>query len=193
MSLLKRAGDLVYTFRFLKLLVTKFENTEAFKLGLIDKDGKKLRKSESSEDKSAYTPFHRLVFNIKKLMAKVPGGSSTLASYGAALYLIKEKYGVSESQIEKGLKELGFDMSDFLGESSQWFVLEDGRLSPGQYRVRHEKVLNKTLDEFVKPKDAIIVQEGAYPVGSIFGLNIYEAIHKRTNQTIYITIDELLT
>jgi len=192
MSLLKRAGDLVYTFRFLKLLVTKFENTEAFKLGIIDKDGKRLRKSESSEDKSAYTPFHRLVFNIKKLMSKVPGGSSTLASYGAALYLIKEKYGVSESQIEKGLKELGFDMSDFLGESSQWFVLEDGRLSPGIYRVRNEKVLNNTLDEYVKPKDRILVREDAYPIGSIFGLNIYEAVHKPTNQTIYITIDELL-
>jgi len=192
MSLLKRAGDLVYTFRFLKLLVTKFENTEAFKLGLIDAEGKKLRKSESPEDKSAYTPFHRLVFNIKKLLAKVPGGSSNIATYGSALYLIKEQYGISESDIEKGLKKLGLDTTDILGESSQWFVLEDGCLSPGLYRIRNEKVLNKTLDEFVKPKDQIVIKEKAYPVGSIFGLNIYEATHKPTNQTIYITIDELL-
>ena len=41
MSIIKRAGDLVYTFRFLRLLTTAFEDTEAFKLGIIDKDGKR--------------------------------------------------------------------------------------------------------------------------------------------------------
>ena len=41
MGLLKSAADLVYTIRFLKLLVTKFEDTEAFKAGIIDKDGNK--------------------------------------------------------------------------------------------------------------------------------------------------------
>ena len=41
MGILKSAADLVYTIRFLKLLVTKFEDTDAFKKGIIDKDGKK--------------------------------------------------------------------------------------------------------------------------------------------------------
>lgn len=192
MSIIKRAGDLVYTFRFLRLLTTKFENTEAFKLGLIDEKGKKLRKAETPEEKSIYTPFIRLVFNIKKLLAKVPGGSSNIATYGAALYLIKEEYGISESNIEKGLKSLGLDYTDILSESSQWFILEDGRLSPGSYKVKNEKVLSKTMDEMVKERDWIVVKEDAYPVGSIFGLNIYEATHRRTKQKIHITIDELM-
>ena len=41
MGIIKRAGDLVYTFRFLRLLTTPFEETEAFKQGIIDKDGKR--------------------------------------------------------------------------------------------------------------------------------------------------------
>lgn len=192
MSIIKRAGDLVYTFRFLRLLTTKFENTEAFKLGLIDENGKRLRKAETPEEKSIYSPFIRLVFNIKKLLAKVPGGSTNIATYGAALYLIKEEYGISENNIEKGLKSLGIDYTDILSESSQWFILEDGRLSPGSYKVKNEKVLSKTMDEMVKERDWIVVKEDAYPVGSIFGLNIYEATHRKTNQKIHITIDELM-
>ena len=67
MGIIKRAGDLVYTFRFLKLLVTSFKDTKAFELGLIDEKGKKQKRPDSAEERDAYTPFHRLVFNIKKL------------------------------------------------------------------------------------------------------------------------------
>ena len=75
MSLISRAGDLVYTFRFLKMLTTPFDETDAFKLGIIDKDGKRIKskKVETSGEKSAYSSFHRLVFNIKKLLAKAMG------------------------------------------------------------------------------------------------------------------------
>lgn len=199
MGIIKRAGDLVYTFRFLRLLTTKFEDTEAFKLGIIDKDGKRLKSYDlnnmenRSNYKEYYTPFHRLVFNIKKLLAKAPGGDTRLASYAAALFLLKEHFGINETNIEKGLKKLNIDITDILGEGSTWFLLEDQRLSPGSYRLKHDKVLSESLDEVAKRKDSIIVKENAYPVGSIFGLNIYEAVHKNTKKKIHITIDELLT
>ena len=70
MGLLSRAGDLVYTLRFLRLLTTPFDKTTAFELGLIDEKGKKLKKPETKDEKGAYNTFHRLVFNIKKL---IPG------------------------------------------------------------------------------------------------------------------------
>jgi len=198
MGIIKRAGDLVYTFRFLRLLTTKFEDTEAFKLGIIDKDGKRLKSYDlnnmdnRSNYKEYYTPFHRLVFNIKKLLAKAPGGDTRLASYAAALYLLKENFGVNEGNIKKGLQKLNIDITDILGEGSTWFLLEDQRLSPGYYRIKHDKVLSESLDEVARKKDSIIVKENAYPVGSIFGLNIYEAVHKNTKKKIHITIDELL-
>ena len=40
-----RAIDLIITYRVIKLLVTPFEKQEAFKFGIIDKDGKVLRKN----------------------------------------------------------------------------------------------------------------------------------------------------
>ena len=187
MGILKRAGDLVYTFRFLKLLTTDFKNTEAFKLGIIDEKGKKLRKPESSEDKSAYTPFNRLVYNIKKL---IPGGK--LGSYASALYMIKEHFSISENKIQEALQEVGVDHLDLLTEGSQWFILEDGRLSPGQYKVSTDKLLNVSMDEMVRRKDTVIADEECYPVGNIFGIDVYEMTHRNTNQKVYATVEELL-
>ena len=194
MGIIKRAGDLVYTFRFLRLLTMKFEDIEAFKLGIIDADGKRLksysldRMDDRDNYNNYYTPFHRLVFNIKKLMAKAPGGGSRLASYAAALYLIKEKYNVN---VNKAIKESGIDPLDFMTEQSLWFVLEDGRLSPGTYKVTNDKVLNNTLEEMVKTKDTIKVKKDCYPIGQMFGLNVYEATHIKTGQNIYVTVSEL--
>lgn len=194
MSLLKRAGDLFYTFRFLKLLVTKFEDTDAYKMGIIDKDGvrNKVVPLDTPEKRDVYTPFHRLVYNIKKLLNKVPGGSSTIGTYAAALYLLKERYGVSESSIEKGLRQAGFDPTDFLAEQSQWFVLADGRLSPGSYKLISDKVLNTTLEDVARAKDCVYADNQCYPIGTLFGLNIYETTHIKTNQKIYVTTSEIL-
>lgn len=198
MGIVKRAGDLVYTFRFLKLLTTPFEETEAFKLGIIDKDGKRQKSFtlDNMEDRdnyrNYYTPFHRLVFNIKKIMAKAPGGSTRLASYATALYLLKEKFGIHPNKLNEAThKHFGCAENDFLNESSQWFVLEDSRLTPGVYKVLHEKLLNETLDEIVNARDKIRIEENCYPVGHMFGINIYEATHIRTNKVIYVSVGEL--
>ena len=66
------------------------EDKKAFEEGIIDADGKRIKtyKKGTEAYKEYYTPFHRLVFNVKRLMSKVPGGGSRLASYAAALYLI---------------------------------------------------------------------------------------------------------
>jgi hypothetical protein len=78
-------------------------------------------------------------------------------------------------------------------EQSQWFILADGRLSPGSYRLANDKVINSTCEDIVKAKDGITIKEQCYPVGTMFGLNIYKATHTRSKQTIYITTAELLT
>jgi hypothetical protein len=197
MGIIKRAGDLVYTFRFLRLLTTAFEDTEAFKAGIIDKNGNRNKEftldtmDNRDKYKDYYTPFHRLVFNIKKIIAKAPGGSSKFASYATALYLLKEKFGISDKKLQEANEALNVDPLDLLSEQSEWFVLPDMRLSPGIYKVLNGKVLNDTLDEMVKVRDKIRVDDHCYPVGEIFGINIYEAIHIRTNKKIYVSIGEL--
>lgn len=191
MGLLSRAGDLTYTLRFLRLLTTKFEDTTAFKLGLIDKDGKKLRKPETSEEKSAYNTFHRLVFNLKKLLAKVPGGSSKFASYAAALFLIKEKHELSDETIEKLVEKMGLDPLSFLDEDTKWFRTQDGMLSPGTYKLNVPKVVNSTCEELCKEGDRVRVEMDCYPVGMMMGVEVFEATHVPTNQKLYITAGEI--
>jgi hypothetical protein len=97
--------DTVYTYRFLRILSMKWESTDAYKLGIVDKDGNPLKKSKdlkTQEEKDSYTSFIRLVFKFKRLLTKIPAGKSALVRYGAALALIKE----NKSELE----EMGVNM-----------------------------------------------------------------------------------
>jgi len=187
MGVIKRAADLVYTFRFLKLLVTPFEKTDAYRLGIIDEKGKRLRRAKTSEEKDVYTPFHRLVYNIKKL---IPGGK--IGSYASALYLIKEDGNLSNKSIEKIMEQLGLNSEEFMLTENKWFVCEDKMLSPGIYRLQSDKMLSTTYEDIVRAKDQIRIEENSYPIGDIYGIDIYEAIHMNTNQKIHITSMELI-
>ena len=87
-----RGADLYFVFRFLRLLTMKYESTDAYKFGIIDKKGKALKKSselESTKEKASYTMLHRMVFKIRRLMEKIPGGR--FVNYAAALFLLKEQ------------------------------------------------------------------------------------------------------
>ena len=109
-----RAFDTFITYKIISTLVTDWEDQPAFAHGIIDKKGKLLRKSntlKTNDEKGAYTLFHRLVFNLKRLIQKLPGGSSKLASYTAGLFLIKEQIDVDrllnegESYVEELLQD----------------------------------------------------------------------------------------
>ena len=193
MGLVKQAADLTYTFRFIRMLVMDWKNWDAYKLGIIDENGKRNRNVsiDSDEKRSAYTPFIRLCANIKRLTSKIPGGGSKLGSFASALFLIKEKHNVSSNNLEKIIKECGFDTHDFLCEDNRWFVLEDKQLSPGIYRVENPKLLNHSCEEMVWAKDQVRVNEDSYPIGDVFGIDIYEATHVKTNQAIYVSINEI--
>ena len=85
--------DSVIAFRILHMLVVPFENTEAFRLGIIDKMGKelmKMRDLNTVEERDAYTLLHRLVFRLKRIINKVPIENKKLVSLAAAYALIKE-------------------------------------------------------------------------------------------------------
>jgi len=86
--------DLFLVYQFVKRLATPWNKTEAFKVGIIDDKGKKLKSPETPEEQKAYAYYDRLVFNLKRLLEKLPGGKSRLGSFAAALFLMKE--GVNE-------------------------------------------------------------------------------------------------
>jgi len=190
MGIISRTGDLFYAFRFLKLLVTPFEKTKAFELGIIDKDGavlKKGRERTTSDEKSAYTVFHRLVFNLKRLIGKVPGGKSVVARYGAALFLIKEHTGMSDDKILKTLeKALDTTFTKEINEN-YWYQDEEARLMPGNYILTEDIASPITGELIAKRNERINVDDFKSPVGSISNINIYRVKHSKTNQDIYIS------
>jgi len=190
MGIISRTGDLFYAFRFLKLLVTPFEKTKAFELGIIDKEGKTLKKSvdrNTPDEKSAYTVFHRLVFNLKRIMSKAPGGKSVIARYGAALFLIKEHTGMSDSKLLKTLeKALDTPFENELNEN-YWYQDEEARLMPGNYVLTEDIASPNTGELIAKYNERIIVDDFKSPIGSISNINIYRVKHSKTNQDIYIS------
>ena len=193
MGIIKRGADLVYTFRFIRMMVMKWENWDAYKEGIIDENGKRIKsvKIDSDKKRDSWTPFVRLCANIKRLVAKLPFGSTKLGSFASALYLIKENGNLTDKSLNNILEKLELETLDFLSEDSQWFILEDGKLSKGIYEVNSHKIVNSTFEEIVTPKDKIRISDDCYPVDNIFGLNIYPATHLNSNQKIYVTTSEL--
>ena len=194
MGILKSAADFVYTIRFLKLLTTPFEKMGAYEIGLINDKGEvdKKRKDELKltmdgrmDLSTHWTSFIRLVVNIKKLMAKAPGGKSVVARYGAALFLIKENGDLTDKQLTKIHNETGIDILDVLAEDTQWFMLDGKQLSPGVYRMKHDSMTTAYLDTH-KDDKIRIVEEESTPVGEVLGLDIYSAVHLPTNKRMYV-------
>lgn len=100
-----RIVDNLLAFRILSLLVKPFRETDAFKLGIVDENGKILKKAselQTTDERDAYNYLTRLVFNLKRILMKLPGGENRLKSIIAAFWLVKECY---EKKISNSLME----------------------------------------------------------------------------------------
>jgi hypothetical protein len=96
--------DNIIAYRILSMLVTPFKDTDAYKLGIIDENGNNLIKSKNlktPDQKDAYSYLHRLVFNLKKILNRMPGGESQTKNLVAAFFLIKEAYSNSNRTIKE--------------------------------------------------------------------------------------------
>ena len=101
-SFLLRGTDALFALRFLRLLTTPWEKTNAYRKGIIDAKGNVILSGNNvpSSDRKYYTIFHRLVFNIKKLIDKIPViGKSIITKYAAALFLLKEQTGIDDKSL----------------------------------------------------------------------------------------------
>jgi len=85
--------DIYLIYEFLRRLVTPFEKWDAYKAGVIDKDGKVIlnKASRTPAQEKTWGYYDKLLANLKKLLGKIPGGKTRIASFAAALLLLKEK------------------------------------------------------------------------------------------------------
>jgi len=188
MGLISGAINTYYTFKFLRLLTQKWESTDAFKFGIVDAQGKALRKVadlKTPEEKSSYSVFNRLVFNVKRIMNKVPFGRSALVSYAAALFLLKEH------EVDFGHKQITEKLSDMalplLNEDREWFVLKDDTLMEGTYKLNRDIVSPITGLVTGHAGNKIIVEANCISIGDMFGMDIYKIKHSMSKQDLYIT------
>ena len=97
--------DLFLVYQFIKRLSTPFEETKAYELGLIDEKGKRLKKASTRDEKNAMTYYDRLIFNLKRLIAKA-GIQSKFVTFAAALFLLKEEQSGTKRDEEVTEREL---------------------------------------------------------------------------------------
>ena len=201
-----RAIDLFVTYRFIKLLVTPFEKTPAYKLGIIDKDGQRVMQKtvsrgmqptqlKTDEEKSAYTVLHKLVFNIKKIFGKVPGLRTKLGTYAAALFLLKDTFkehvedpDVFEKEFMKYLKEEGYEIDNTISEE----VIGFGEVLPkGEYTLVND-ILNSEEEELqAKVGDKVVAYDDEAPIDTVLGVEIFPIVHVKTQEKIYISLEDI--
>ena len=193
---MSRAVDLFVTYRFLKLLVTPWEKQEAFKLGIIDKKGKNLIKSRdltTEDQRAAFTLLHRLVFNCKRIMGKIPLVRTQLGTYATALFLLKENYKIDdlemmEKQVTKYLMENNLvDFDSTIREE----VLGIGNMLPaGEYKLVNQVTADD--DEVdAQPGDLITAHEDTPPSDRVLGVDIFPVVHEKSNKKIYISLEDI--
>tara|TARA_B100001093_G_scaffold519594_1_gene609349 strand:+ start:1906 stop:2520 length:615 start_codon:yes stop_codon:yes gene_type:complete len=199
-----RAVDLFVTYRFLKLLTMPFEKQDAYKLGIIDKNGHRIKKEKSTkpavelsttELKNSYTILHKLVFNIKKIFAKVPGLRSKVGTYAAALFLLKDTFKESvddpdtfERQFLNYLEEQGIQLD---GSISEEIIGFGEQLPKGKYRLKQD-ILNKQEEELsAKKGDIVIAFDDEAPVDTVLGVDIFPVVHEKTQEKIYISLEDI--
>ena len=189
-----RAIDLLITYRIIKLLTTPFEKQDAYRLGIIDKNGKVLRKSKelkTGKERDAYTILHRFVFNLKRLINLVPGGKSKLGTYAAALgLLLKENKDINEIGIEKVLyKHLSDNdllvLDDDIKESTGFDYLPEGRY------IITDRLTDLNDNTTADVGDIVYTTEDQKPFDNYFGVNLYNVINKDTNKQIIVSEDNV--
>jgi hypothetical protein len=203
-----RAIDLFVTYRFIKLLTTPFEKTDAYKLGIIDEKGNRImpppkggvRQTKpatlgTTAEKNAYTILHKLVFNIKKLFAKIPGLRTKVGTYAAALFLLKDTFKESvddpdmfEKEFMKYLKEEGVELDNSISEE----VIGFGEVLPKGEYVLVNDILNKEEEELsAKKGDKVIAYDDEAPIDTVLGVEIFPIVHVKTQEKIYVSLEDI--
>ena len=189
-----RAIDLLITYRVIKMLVSPFEKQPAYALGIIDKNGKVLRKAKAlntAKEKEAYTLLHRFVFNLKRLINIIPGGKSKLGTYAAALgLLLKENKDINMIELEKDLyKHLSennlIKLDDDLKESVGFDFLEEGRY------IITDQLEDLNGNTTAEIGDIVYTTENQKPFDNYFGVNLYHVINEDTKEQVMVSEDNI--
>ena len=175
--------DTVIVFRILKMMTRKWEEMDAFKFGLIDANGKRIKgvKPKGSEQKNSFTLLHRLVFNLKRVLELLPFGRTRLASYAASLALLKENFNIDGDALERHfyqyLKENDLVL-DLLEGHDNMNNLEKGK----EYELR-QSVWNEENNVGYRGDQVQVLGK----TDNVMGVDIYRVYNITQDQSMLIT------
>jgi hypothetical protein len=115
----KETVDKYVTYIFLTKLTMPFNKWDAFKRGIIDKNGNQVRDLENEDDHHAWGYFDRLAANLKKQLVKMPGGAQSTANFYVACKNLVG--GADPRKIESELKSNSSNAKAYLAN-----IQEDG-------------------------------------------------------------------
>jgi hypothetical protein len=193
-----RAIDLFVAYRFLRILTTPWDEQDAFKHGIIDENGKLLRKSNTlntEEEKKSFTLLHRLVFNLKRILHKVPGVKSKIGTYATALFMLKEHNVIENEQQQELIEEMLINWLNEEGVLDTSDLLESvmgiGETLPkGKYKLTQDIFTDKSEIKGSKG-DLVVAFSDTASNDEVLGQDIFKVVHQRSKEEIYVALEDL--
>ena len=155
---------------------------------------RRLESLNTQQEDAVYTIFHRLVFNIKRLLNVAGSGvAGKLATYASALFLIKDHTGMTEDQIKDVLNKMDeTDWDQLPVNESKWFQNEEDQLNPGKYTLLRDIASPNTGEYIGFAKSKVVVEEATDPCDTFLGCSVYKVKHELTNQELFITNHDIV-
>ena len=207
--------DIYVAYKFVKIMSQPWTDTDAFKLGIIDDKGKVLIKRKNlknGEQKAAYTIFHTLIWNLKKLLDKLPPGRTRIGSFAAALWMLKE-YTATRVQ-DENLIESTFidymlntgrvDANEVMDHCFEQYLKEGEDLNPedkADFRPVQQGVLfsgrYKLVNEVDAPEgsgrvgDIVVVRQDATSFDTLLGQPMFRVKLEKNLKDLVVSFEDL--
>jgi len=164
--------------KFIELYTKDFIKWDAYKLGLIDENGKKLRDAENSKEAKEFVSWKNLIRKLKIILNKLPLGqfATKLASFASAFWLLKEDL---DTQGLEGYKVIN-TIQEFLTKDIDNTMLTESKLEFGKFTIINE--VSPTL---------VLINEQTKIVGTVFGINIYEVKDLITSEIYFVSSHDI--
>ena len=192
-----RAIDLFVAYRFLRILTTPWDEQDAYQHGIIDDNGKLLRKAnelKTEEEKKSFTLLHRLVFNLKRILNKIPLVRSKLGTYATALFLLKQSVITDDEEadmIETTFKNWLIDNGYVDPEELDEEVIGIGeKLPKGKYKLSQDIFTDKSEIKGNKG-DVVVAFSDVSPTDEILGQSIFKVVHQKSKEESYVSLEDL--
>ncbi len=165
--------DTYLAYKFIKMLATPWKKMDAYKMGIIDNKGKRIKSKEADEAVrkagSKYTNIHKVIINIKRLVAMVPGGKTRLGGAAAALWLLREE-----------AKQMNVENENIIEETFlEWLKDNDSELDDGMNESFGKVNLVVTKGDYILNGEKVTVKENTESFDSILGVPLF-----RVNDTV---------